>query len=191
MDLLKRALRRSMPYLPFTQPRYRGTYPFIKNSQRVIFLNTNRMATLRPSPLSQKNLLLANYVSPLSLYEDRRRWSPYQVAPARSMVESYPRIVEKSPRWKHGIPYNPETGEIQKLVPSKIDPSGYRYITDRPGVLEKFRLQPWKQAFENPWKVIICLKRKMRKEVMNALGYAGNTGFKKRKFNQYSYVRCF
>lgn len=129
------------------------------------------------------------------MIEDRRTYHPLgDIRPARSLVESYPAMFENvvpqrfTPFWR-GTPYDPKTGEIQRLVPSKVDPSGWTYIPDRPGVLEKAR--HGRYAFENPWKVIICLKRKMRREIMHAMGMAGKTGFRSPRFTQYSYVRCF
>lgn len=186
-QLLRRSVTSGRYYRPFTQPRYSGPYP-LGSARRVISSNPN---TLPQSFPLVKNVLFSP--SRLSFYEDRRRWHPEGAfASARSMVESYPQLREKPLRQRpfDPDPYDPRTGEIYRDVPSKKFPFSTP-IPWRPSVLERASLDPWKMAFSEPWKVIICLKRKMRKEIMHALGYAGQSGFKKPKFTQYSQVRCF
>lgn len=175
-------------YRPYgTLPRYRGKYPF--PTPRGIKATTNAF-----SPASATSKLYAlRASSPRStnyLYEDRRLWTPKGQDWPRSKTTSNTRVTDRyaDPYREYGPPRTP-FGEPLKLVPSKVDPSGWTYIPDRPGVLEKAKYSNY--GFENPWKVIICLKRKMRREVMNALGYAGKTGFQKPKYTQFSYVRCY
>lgn len=171
-------------YNPFSQSRYSGTYP-LGSAGRGFHLTPNSFS---PWLLPVSNSLLFPRKSESNLYQDRRLWHPLGAnRPAVSKTEFIPRIIERRP-WRDPGPNYPlvdPRGVPQKLVPSKIDPSGWTYIADKPGVLDKWRL-----GYEDPWKVIICLKRKMRQEVMHALGYAGKP-HKKPKFNQYSYVRCF
>lgn len=187
MATLDRLLRRSSArsYLPFSQPRWRGSFPFPR-PQRDLFRITNSSPSALP--LMHPKLFGASRPQ-LFTYEDRRQWHPLGAnRPARSLVESYPKMGEKRPL--RYVPFDPEpfdprTGEIYKDLPTGVT------MPWRPGVLDQFRIDPWKYGFDNPWKVIICLKRKMRKEVLHALGVAGGTGFKKKKYNQFSYVRCF
>lgn len=186
MGLLDQFLRSSRPiyraprYL--TQKRYGGTYP-TGSARRVSLLTPNNLSLL---PLAvYKNPLLYSPKSESNPYQDRRLWHPLgQNRPAVSKTEFRPRI-EEQPFW-HGDPVDPRTGVIKKLVPSKIHPSGYVYVDERPNVLEK-----WRMGYGDPWKVIICLKRQARKEVLHALNLAGKPGFKKPKYNSTSYVRCF
>lgn len=44
-------------------------------------------------------------------------------------------------------------------------------------------------AFQAPHRVLICLKRKIRKEVFHALGKAGR-GVRRPKFNRHSHIKC-
>lgn len=185
--LLRSAPRRLSPYYkPFTQRPYRGAYPLGSARRGISYTSSSLSPGLL---LIQKNPYAASPKSQLSLYEDRRRYHPLgRYRPAVSLAESYPQIVERKP-WRDPGPHYPMVdprGVPQKLVPSKTDPSGWTYIADSPSVLEK-----WKVGWENPWKVAICLKRAMRKEVMHALGMAGKPSYKKPVFTQYSKVRCF
>lgn len=45
-------------------------------------------------------------------------------------------------------------------------------------------------GFANPTNVLVCVRRKIRKEVMHALGKAGRGGQRRPKFNFFSKVRC-
>lgn len=187
MATLGQLLRRRVSYYPFSERSYRGSYP-LGSARRAFFGSTNRLSPWLPA--IQKSLLFSPKTSlPLYLYEDRRLYHPEGVnRRARSLTESYPQIVERRP-WRPVGPHYPKVdprGVPQKLVPSRTDPSGWTYIADKPSVLEKWRL-----GHEDPWKVIICLKRKIRKEVMHAFGYAGGRGYKTPIFTKESLVRCF
>lgn len=65
-----------------------------------------------------------------------------------------------------------------------------RKIDWRPKLSTQLENAPWWYGFRHADKVLICLKRKMRREIMHALGIAGKTGQKPPKFNTYSHVRC-
>lgn len=185
MATLERLLTRRVTYRPFSERPYRGTYP-LGSARRGISHTTNYF--LSGLPVMQSRLL-SSPKSKFTLYEDRRLYHPAgDSRPYRSITDSYPQVVEKRP-WRDPGPYYPTVdprGVPQRLVPSRTDPSGWTYIAEQPSVLEK-----WKLSHENPWKVLICLKRKMRKEIMHALGYAGGRGYKKPIFNNASLVRCF
>lgn len=183
-DLLRskkgwRGVTRGRPtYVPYgTAPRYKGGYPF--GAPRGVSTTTSN--SFLPWTLATKpSYLLRARSSPLSLYEDRRLWHPLGAnAWPRSITSSDPRIVEfPTPRpdiWrkigtypKPGLPWKKMARESQKYAP----------VTT-------------KLTWEDPYKMIICLKRKARREIMNALGMAGKTGFKKPKYTQFSYVKCF
>lgn len=45
-------------------------------------------------------------------------------------------------------------------------------------------------GFSDAWRVILCLKRKMRREIMHALGYSGRF-YRPHHFTPYSKVSCF
>lgn len=181
-SLLRRsAYRRVTSYNPFSQPRYSGTYP-LGPARRGFFLTTNSYPL--PSLLLSKNLL-SSPKSKLSLYQDRRLYHPLgDNRPMASKTESYPQLTERPslshPRISPRSPYNP----IRKIERDLINTTT--------GEIASFgAYDPFKISWENPYKMIICLKRQMRREVMHALGMAGKSGFKKPKFTQHSFVRCF
>lgn len=174
-DLLGSILRRSRirPYLPFTEPRFRGSYPLPK-PRRVFTLNTNPLSLSVFHPNHLNRLSLAN---PLKLYEDRRLWHPEGAnALPRSKVQFRTRLLEVPPNFEGDDVYNPRTGEL---------------IYTKSSQLSQKTFSPWKMGFDNPWKTIICLKRKIRREVLMALGYQGAISTKKPRWTQFSYVRCF
>lgn len=87
----------------------------------------------------------------------------------------------------------------RSLTPNPLDPDRFiertplkipRRLDWRPRVLQQLKVAPWWYGFQNADKVIICLKRKIRREVMNALGLAGKKGQKSPHFNAYSHIRC-
>lgn len=45
-------------------------------------------------------------------------------------------------------------------------------------------------AFANPREVLVCVRRKRRKEVLHAKGVAGRKGIKRYRRNEYSEVSC-
>lgn len=169
-------------YLPFTQPPYRGGYPF--TASRGFNLTPNGLLSLALTARTISPLRRPLPSTQLSQYEDRRLWHPDGVyAWPKSKVEKYPRITLGS-EYIPG-PYEPY------WAPRYPDP---RRSINWPDMARKsIRLAPatnqW--SWEDPYKMIICLKRKMRREIMHALHLAGKTGFKKPKYTQFSYVRCF
>lgn len=173
-----RRVRKS--YHPFSEPPYRGRYPF-KGAPR------GTLATSNAAPLGASlfalHALRARPTSTLSLYEDRRLWHPLGKAQAFpvSKKSKAPRIVDT-----FSLPDETESDRFKRIkVP--------RTIPWEKMARESIRLAPatnrW--TWENPYEMIICLKRKMRREVLNAMGLAGQTGFKKPKYNQFSHVKCF
>lgn len=173
--------RRVTSYPPFSQPRYRGTYP-LGSARRGFFQTTNTPHW--PSLLLSKNVL-SSPKSTHSLYQDRRLWHPLgNNRPMVSKTESYPELIDRPslslPRINPKSPYNP----IRRIKKDLID-------TNTGEIVSFGAYDPFKISWQNPFKMIICLKRQMRREVMHALGMAGKPGFKKPKFNQHSLVRCF
>lgn len=52
-------------------------------------------------------------------------------------------------------------------------------------------IDPWKGiSFDRPDEVVICVRRKTRKEVMHALKHAGKAGQRRPRRNRYSDVEC-
>lgn len=175
------AARGGRYYHPFTAPRYTGRYPFNKalrgtsvTSNAALYgASLYSLSALQRQPASK---------STLSLYEDRRLWHPLgkNAFPVSTLSKS-PRIVDT---WS---------------LPAETDSDRFKRIkAPRPIPWEKMARESIKYApatnkwtWENPYEMVICLKRKMRREVINALGLAGQPGFKKPKYNQFSHVKCF
>lgn len=106
----------------------------------------------------------------LRQYEDRREFHPQgKQRPARSFNSFHHRLRVA------GIP-----------IVEVARPAGYQqnFITDN------FEALPYKVGFVQPKRVLICVRRKIRREVMHALKFAGGTGQKKPKYNHYSSVSC-
>lgn len=48
----------------------------------------------------------------------------------------------------------------------------------------------YKIGFLNPNRVLICVRRKIRRQVLHAFRIAGGSGFKKPRFSEYSRISC-
>lgn len=180
MAVLERLFRRYIPpkttYKPFTERPYRGSYP-LGSAQR----NVNTVARYRIRPA--QGISLYNRLAPktnlFTLYENRRTWHPEGAyRPSRSLVQNYPRITE-----------TPPTRTQASYIPVW---KGDDYVVPHTGEILLFKhMNPFKITWEHPLKMIVCLRRKMRKEMMHALGIAGKTGFKPKHLTPNSYVKCF
>lgn len=170
-------------YLPFSEPRYKGRYPL--GAPRGDNSSTNTYKKLYGTSTDT----VLRRAAPLSLYEDRRRWHPLGASAwPRSLTSSNPRVMEYSPftdpEWKRFYPYSKPGVPKKILIPN---PRGHDYFaaSDKPYP----KVARYNFGWEDPWKMIICLKRKIRREVMMAMGYKGGS-FKPPKYSQFSFVRC-
>lgn len=148
----------------------------------------------------------ARYVD-LTRLEDRRRWSPYEKWPRR---EYNPRGLLSTPR----IVVVPEGHKLARLatyggrrkLQDVIAGNAYEWrnrytwrkersaeLWGKTEVYKWGRDVPRRVGFHMPWQVVICVRRKKRREVMHALQIAGRSGVgrgKKHKRNAYSEVVC-
>lgn len=146
----------------------------------------------------------------LTSWEDRRRWSPRRLR--RMVPEVYePRGLQTDPR----IVIVPEGHRL-----ARHQTYGGKYSLDQVRKFGRNRRpwmhvvgEPWSRTewpygnvraytrhalsrsvgFTLPWQVIVCVRRKRRKEVMHALNIAGRSGVgrgKKQRRNEFSEVRC-
>lgn len=142
----------------------------------------------------------------LTQASDRRRWHPSQAWPARPLgLSRQPRIVivdEHSALARHqtyGGRYS--LSDVQR--PRKW--SSPRYGVTKTWTKQRQRglygvhdvirsdLLPYRIGFTLPWQVIICVRRKRRRQVLHALGKTGRGAtrrMKPRKNNHWSEVRC-
>lgn len=185
---------RAARYLPFSEPPFRGNYPL--RATRGLSGTTNGLSL---GHLPIKNLSpLRSPTLPLYLYEDRRLWHPEGAnAYPKSIKQAYPRTIDKTPLniWPEDpyTPYHPMRDPFYKPQrPPSILPfrKGTDYVSPRDKNLNITRATP--VSWENPYDMIICLKRKIRRELMHALGYSGKQirKFRKPKYTQFSFVRC-
>lgn len=112
----------------------------------------------------------------LTVYEDRRQWHPEGVsAPARSFSSTRHRLKAVSPLSRR----EPLEGR------SKAQIWGFG------GLEGSFEAVPARIGFERPKRVLVCVRRQQRREVLHALGKAGRGGFSlKPRWSEYSYIRC-
>jgi hypothetical protein len=102
-------------------------------------------------------------------YEDRRQWHPEKEnRPAASFSQS-----------RHRLQIPTRTRKIQKYTHTKSSrsKSPFSYLSSEIG-------------FRNAKRILICVRRKVRKEVLFAKKKTGKVGQKRPKFNQYSKVSC-
>lgn len=133
--------------------------------------------------IANRRLLLSKPVTTfpdsLRLYEDRRAWHPEGAhAPARGFRNTLHRL-------KIAEPTRSRTESVRRRI--------YRPFTQSTkGLWKNLRTAI---AFVNPDKTIICVRRKIRREIAHALGFAGRGGGgsgKNRppKYNEYSKIHC-
>lgn len=124
--------------------------------------------TIRLTPVPRINFLNPN----LTLYEDRRTWHPEGAQrPARSFNQSRHRLKDLLRR-------------------SRYKPTQY---TRRASPLKNQNyLPPTTIAFQAPQKVLVCVRRKIRKEILHAFKKTGKSGRKQKKprFGFYSRISC-
>lgn len=139
--------------------------------KRVTNDNSNRRLRFPKLSLnrwSPKNYLTRKLSEHLRPYEDRRQWHPEGAnRPARSFTQTRHRLVPRksSLYLKAGFQNPVYTQKLFDTIPIGI-------------------------GFRTPGKVIICVRRKERREVMFATKKAGKGGQRTRHLNEYSGVKC-
>lgn len=151
----------------------------------------------------------ARYID-LTRHEDRRRWHPDNLKAQtqrplpRTLRGRHPRIVVVPEKHRlarlatYGgtVPLGrlfARRGDKRRLIrewqdQALVDPHGFKYHAR---VLNT-RISP-RLGFHLPWQVIICVRRKKRREVMHALKIAGRKGVgagKRQRRTEYSEVVC-
>lgn len=153
----------------------------------------------------------------LTSIEDRRRWHPNRLrdagrteGPARENIHR-PRIVivPEGHRLARLAPYGGRVPLKRILRDAKYartrrrflfdweesrrtEPRGFKYDSYGPDHISR------RVGFQHPWQVMICIRRKRRREVLHALDIAGRRfrsgsgggGWKRPRRTQFSEVRC-
>lgn len=124
----------------------------------------------RGSYLTSKRSLPQSSSSTLKLFEDRRTFHPEgDLRPAGVLRGPRSRFVVKN--------------VLKRLVNRDIrGPYGIK--------LAHVNVVPWNVGFERPKDVLICVRRKIRREVLHALHIAGRSGLGSPHYNEFSKVRC-
>lgn len=140
-----------------------------------------------PSP-SNDGFRVSSDFRPLG---DARRFDPeYFVRPPRALVRSSSRVVASR--------VSPVRSPLRASFPpgwrNPLDPT--RDIDDLNRAMRESERRvlrrPFKNYFERPNQIVICLKRKIRRAIMHASGFAGgtNSGFRPPTRTYYSSVIC-
>lgn len=142
--------------------------------------NRNNKSSRRDAPrIANRRLFEETFtprsLSPLTLMEDRRLYSPEPYTrPAASLSQPRHRLVIKN-------------------VPKSVSRSNARsfktYNAPATGVFA--RALPDRVAFQTPKRVLICIRRQKRKEVIHALNKSGRGVSRKNpRRSEYSDVSC-
>lgn len=140
-------------------------------SIRVVTVNTSLPVKLyRPPPLTLPKLSPLLFQTPVRKsvlrLEDRRAWHPdktvYRKIPSPAAAAS------------------PRSGALLKLSPRRLMHPGS--LLRLPNISDLI-------GFRTPGRVAICVRRRIRKEIMHALGKAGK-GHKRPRHNAFSKVKC-
>lgn len=99
--------------------------------------------------------------------EDRRTWTPHKPRPART-------VTGNRSSFKRALGIARVALDPGRRVARAIN-------TPAQGLI---------QSFNVPGRVMVCVRRKIRREVLHALGRAGKGGGKKRRRNEWSNVKC-
>lgn len=122
-----------------------------------------------PLPYEYVRPGLNSYVSErLRFYEDRRQWHPEGVyRPARSFSRSFHRL---------------------RVVSDRREPVRSRKARN---FLQEMRSSvPVRVGFQSPDGVLVCVRRKQRREVLHALRKTGRGGQRRPVWNWYSRISC-
>jgi hypothetical protein len=124
-----------------------------------------------------------NFSSDFRPLGDARRFDPEGfVRSPRALVRSSARVVSPS------TPYRVPPGWRNPLDPTRSPGDIERAMRD---IERRVFRKPWaSRSFSVPDQVVICLKRKVRRNVMHAFGFAGGYGFRIPRRTYWSSVIC-
>lgn len=169
-------IRRRIPtYVPRTPARL-GSFPNYRfKAGREAFAFSNVLSMRRSRALPHKALPPPISVSNFSLVGDNRRFHP--------LGRLRPLLVTRQGAARWVYPPGPSGPVHVPVVPKRVVSFTTRPIISRHQGLEALR-------FADTRNTVICVKRRIRREVMHALGLSGLTGFMKPRFTFDSWVRC-
>lgn len=144
-----------------------GRFAVVKSNRRLPRSFSKKISLDFLSSLYYTNRRSKIYGGNYGEFEDRRYWHPEgSSAPASSF---------DSPRHRLFVPRQNYIGRVQGSRPSRA---------------QKFFYPSARIAFRNPSRVLVCVRRGIRREVMHATGFAGKVGQKRPRRGPYSSIRC-
>lgn len=136
-------------------------------SRRVTTANANYVALNTPFDFRVSPFPSSLKFSSLTQFEDRRQWHPEGTyAPARSFSQSRHRLVAARPKISARPP------RLSKRYSQRLYSPTHRI------------------AFSNPSRVLICVRRQQRREVLHAFRKTGRGGHRRPRYNHYSSISC-
>lgn len=164
--------------------------PSIANEPSLLDRKTQQTTRerIRSTPLRAQDSR-ARLTSQLSETEDRRRFHPEAAKPPRTKrgaFAKYAPAAVSSPKARNASSAEPRRGSIRF---SAFRPSAVAVGVPRRSMQEHL---PSRLSFKSAKHVWVCVKRKMRKEVIHALKLAGHRGGRTRqpRRNMYSDIVC-
>lgn len=170
-------IRRRIPtYVPRTPARLGLFSNYRFKAGREVYAFSNVLGTRRLRAFPHKALPLPISNSNFSLIGDNRRFHP--------LGRLRPLLVTRQGAARWVYPPGPSGPVHVPVLPKRVVPFTTRPIIDvRHQGLEALR-------FAESRHTVICLKRRIRREVMHAMGLSGLSGFAKPRFTFDSKVRC-
>lgn len=167
-----------------------------RSRRRVTNDNPNRIFSL-DLPVDRRPNSHIHYLNKLLSQreaEDRRLWSPSSYLPKDIYGRPIKRLQIKS-RQPELLRSHPYIYRGPNLRPIRIVPKNSVLAKRRENLGTLQHVLDNRIGFENPHQVMICVRRRQRKEVLFALGLGGKGGRAKLKFrpprrNYYSNVDC-
>lgn len=137
-------------------------------AKKTKYKNTARRGNLTPTANLRLPRLLPRSMSVARGLPDRRNYHP------DGMMAPLAVTSRLSSKLVHGVSRG-STKKSNRNVPRY---GGFKTFT------------PSSVAFKAPSRVVLCVKRQQRKEVIHAIGKAGRSGQRKPRRNQWSDVSC-
>lgn len=134
---------------------------------------SNSVAT-NPVPRTVRNYQPENFYREVA---DNRRWDPDPLGRAKTLSGARPRIIAKQPN------VNKKFRVIRGPGGRPLSSKNLVHGINASGVTSRLR-------FKVPHDVLVCLRRKIRREVLHALKLKKSGGGGRRRRNQYSDIEC-
>jgi hypothetical protein len=185
-------------YKPFTSPPWSGGYPFRPRDASAI---ANVFSKSLAFKYAGTTLRAGTISTPLRYFEDRRLYHPEGVnAWPKSKTEKYPRYIDKQKMFEPLpiFPDDPFFPVRKKPKPASIEPHPRDPLYPLWRLKHRGNALPMRinsipmATWERPLDMVICLKRKIRREMIHVVRRALGSKFKPRSrhMTQFSYVRC-